>query len=107
MPATAVPVNNIDHKTALAKPTPVACDPTNGNSVSNGGTLVLEFTSSAGGTVSVAFPNAVDGQAITPLQYTFTGAQTKLVGGFPVSIYGSTLTFTASVNTITVIPYQV
>lgn|SRR5262245_56924681 len=109
MPATAVTVNNLDHKTPLTKPTAVACDNVNGNAAINGGSLILELTSSAGGTVTVAFPtsSAVDGQAPASLSYSFTGAQTKLVGGWPVAYYGTTITFTASVSTITVIAYQV
>lgn len=108
MPATAVTVNNLDHKTALTKPSPAACDNVNGNRATNGGSLILELTSSAGGTVEVAFPASasVDGQTVESLSYSFTGAQTKLVGGWPVSIYGSEVTFTASVSTITVIAYQ-
>ncbi|MDF2968948.1 MAG: hypothetical protein K0Q93_2726 [Nocardioidaceae bacterium] len=107
MPATAVTVNNLDHKTAAVKGTPVACDAVNGNSATNGGTLRLEFTSTAGGTVTFNFPNSVDGQAVTPLTYTFTGAQTRVAAGWPVSIYGSTVTWLASVNTITVLAEQV
>jgi hypothetical protein len=109
MPATAVTVNNLDHKTAMVKPAAVACDAVNGNRAANGGSLILELTASAGGTVTVAFPAsvAVDGQAPAPVVYTLTGAQTKLVGGWPVSYYGSEVTFTASVDTITVIAYQV
>ena len=109
MAATPVTVNSLDHKTPLTKPTPIACDNVNGNSAINGGTLILELTSSAGGTVTVSFPASasVDGQAPASLTYTFTGAQTKLVGGWPVAYYGSTVTFTASANTITVIAYQV
>jgi hypothetical protein len=107
MAATAVTVNSLDHLTAIVKPTPVACDNVNGNSANNGGTLILELTSSAGGTVSVAFQDKVDGQTVPPIVYTLTGAQTKLVGGFPVSTYGSTVVFTASVATITYIAYQV
>jgi len=107
MPATAVTVNNLDHKTSIVRPTPVACDNVNGNSAVNGGTLILELTSSAGGTVTVAFANQVDGQTVAPVTYTFTGAQTRVVGGFPVAYYGSTVTFTASVSTITYIAYSV
>lgn len=107
MPATAVTVNPIDHLVPIVKPTPVACDAVNGNSAANGGTLILELTSSAGGTVTVAFPNKVDGQSVTPLTYTLTGVQTKIAGGYPVNIYGSTVTFTASVSTITYIAYMV
>lgn len=109
MPATAVTVNNLDHKTAIVKPSAVACDNVNGNRAVNGGSLILELTSSAGGTVTVSFPagSYVDGQAPAALMYTLTGTQTKLVGGFPVAYYGSEVTFTASVSTITVIAYQV
>lgn len=103
MAATAVTVTNLDHKTAAVKPTPVACDAVNGNRATNGGSLILEFTSSAGGTVTVAFPNKVDGQTVPPLTYTFTGAQTRVAGGWPVNLYGSEVTFTASVSTITVV----
>lgn len=107
MPATAVTVNSLDHKTSLVRPTPIACDNVNGNSAANGGNLILELTSSAGGTVTVAFADQVDGQTVAPTTYTLTGAQTRLVGGWPVTYYGSTLTFTASVSTITYIAYAV
>lgn len=103
MAATAVTVNKLDHLTAAVKGTPAACDAVNGNSAENGGNLRLEFTSSAGGTVTVAFPNKVDGQTVAPLTYTLTGVQTRVAGGWPVNIYGSTVLFTASVSTITVL----
>jgi hypothetical protein len=107
MPATPVTVNAIDHLVPIVKPTAVACDAVNGNSASNGGTLILELTSSAGGTVTVAFADKVDGQTVPPLSYALTGVQTKIAGGFPVNTYGSTVIFTASVSTITYIAYQV
>lgn len=107
MPATAGTVHSLDHKTALVKPSATAFDEVNGNSFSNGGSLVLEMTSSAGGTVEVAFANTYDGQTVTPLTYTFSGAETKVAGGWPVSRYGAEVTVTASVNTITYIAYQV
>jgi hypothetical protein len=103
MPATAVPVITLDHITPVVKATPVACDAVNGNRAANGGTLSLEFTSTAGGTVTITFPNKVDGQTVAPLTYTLTGAQTKQVGGWPVALYGSEVVFTASVATITVV----
>ncbi|ACU39445.1 hypothetical protein [Actinosynnema mirum] len=107
MAATAVTLNRLDHRTAAVKATPVACDAVNGNKVANSGSLRLEFTSSAGGTVTISFPNAVDGQAVTPLTYTFTGAQTRIAAGWPPNIYGPELQFTASVNTITVLAEEV
>lgn len=107
MPATLVTVNQLDHLTPLTKPAAVACDNVNGNRAPNGGTLILELTSTSGGTVAVSFPSTVDGQAVTPVSYTFTGAQTRFVGGWPVNLYGSEVTFTASASSITYIAYQV
>src|SRR5688572_4831556 len=107
MAATAVTVNSLDHKTTLLKPDPTALDAVNGNKATNGGTLILEFGGgAAGGTVELAFAHLVDGQAVAPIVYTLAASETRLVGGFPVSIYGSEVTFTGSVNTLTVIAYQ-
>lgn len=104
MPATAVTVHTIDHKAKLTKPAPTACDAVNGNRAANGGTLQLELGGgAAGGTVTVAFANKVDGQTVAPLTYTLTASETALVGGWPVNVYGSEVIFTASVNTITYI----
>lgn len=103
MVATLITPKNLDHKTVSVKSAPVACDAVNGNRIPNGGHLQLEFTSAAGGTVTVSFPKKVDGQAVTPIVYTFTGAQTQQAGGWPVNIYGPEVLFTASVNTITVV----
>jgi hypothetical protein len=105
MPATAVTVNPIT-TTGLTKPSAVACDNVNGNSAVNGGTTWLELTSSAGGTVTFPYAVTVDGQAVASRVVSFTGAQTKLVGPFPTAYYGTALTFTASVSTITYIAYQ-
>lgn len=103
MPAILINPTYLDHKTAVVKPAPVACDPTNGNRIPNSGHLTLEMTSAAGGTVTVTFPRKVDGQSVTPLTYTFTGAQTRMAGGWPVSTYGSEVLVTGSVNTITIV----
>lgn len=109
MPATAVTVNNLDHKTPLAKPTSLACDATNGNSATNGGSLILELNNSGASTytVAVAFASTVDGQTVAPLSYSLAAGETKLVGGFPVSIYGSTVVFTASNVAVKYIAYAV
>jgi hypothetical protein len=103
MPATLITPTYLDHKTAVVKPTPTACDTVNGNRIPNSGTLTLEMIASAGGTVTVTFPNKIDGQTVTPLTYTLTGAQTRMAGGWPVSIYGSEVLVTGSVNTITLV----
>lgn len=103
MPATLITPTYLDHKTAVVKPNPVPCDAVNGNRIPNSGTLTLEMIASAGGTVTITFPNKVDGQTVTPISYSFTGAQTKMAGGWPVSIYGSEVLVTGSVNTITLV----
>ena len=109
MAATAVTVNNIDHKTPLAKPSAVACDATNGNSAPNGGNLILELNNSGASTytVTISFPNTVDGQSVTPLTYSLAAGATKLVGGWPPAFYGSTLTFQANNVAVTYIAYTV
>lgn len=106
--ATAAQVKNITHKTAMLKPTPIACD-TTGNTAPNGGNLFLELNNSGASayTVTVGFSNTVDGQAITPLTYTLAAGETRLVGGWPPSYYGSTLTFTANNVAVTYIAYTV
>lgn len=103
MAATLITPTYLDHKTPVVKPTPTACDTVNGNRIPNSGHLSLEMIASAGGTVTVTFPNKVDGQTVTPLTYTLTGAQTKVAGGWPVSTYGTELLVTGSVNTITLV----
>jgi hypothetical protein len=103
MAATLITPTHLDHKTASVKTAPVACDPANGNRIPNGGNLQLEMTSSAGGTVTVAFSKKVDGQTVPPITYTFTGVQTRQAGGWPVSLYGSEILLTGSVNTITIV----
>jgi hypothetical protein len=103
MPATLITPTYLDHKTAVVKPTAVACDPTNGNRIPNSGHLTLEMIATAGGTVMITFPNKIDGQTVTPLTYTLTGAQTKMAGGWPVNTYGSEVLVTGSVSTITLV----
>ncbi|WP_410633372.1 hypothetical protein [Amycolatopsis sp. cmx-4-83] len=103
MAATLITPAYLDHKTAVVKPAPVPCDTVNGNRIPNSGHLALEMIASAGGTVTVTFPKKVDGQTVTPLTYTFTGAQTRLAGGWPVNTYGSEVLVTGSVNTITIV----
>lgn len=103
MAATLITPTYLDHKTAVVKPTPTASDAVNGNRIPNSGHLTLEMTSSAGGTVTVAFPNKVDGQTVPPLTYTLTGAQTRVAGGWPVSLYGTEVLVTGSVSTITLV----
>lgn len=109
MAATAVTVNPLDHKTALTKPTALACDATNGNSAVNGGTLILELNNSGASTytVTVAFSSTVDGQAVTPVTYSIPAGATIVVGGFPVAYYGSTVTFTANNVAVKYIAYSV
>lgn len=68
MPATAITPVQVGHKAPAALPLAAAgtaMDPTNGNSVANGGqTVLLVFNSGASAhTFEVAFGSTVDGQA--------------------------------------------
>lgn len=105
MPATALTARTVvpAGHTETAK---AACNEVDGNSYTNGPKVWAEFTSSAGGTVTFVTPGTVGGNAIADLVVTFTGAQSKRIGPLSPSIYGDTVTFTASVATITVAVYQ-
>ncbi|HEY3557398.1 MAG TPA: hypothetical protein VGL05_08040 [Kribbella sp.] len=103
MPATPKAVSSVGYKSVLTDPTPSAMDNVNGNSFVNGGRLLLKITAPAGGgTVTVAFKDTVDGQAVTPRSYTFTANQVAWIGGWPVNYYGSTLVATPSASGFTV-----
>jgi hypothetical protein len=103
MPATAKTVSPVGYRSVLTDPTPTAMDNTNGNSFVNGGRLLLKITAPAGGgTVTVAFKDKVDGQAVTPRTYTFTANQVAWIGGWPVQYYGSSLIATPSATGFTV-----
>lgn len=105
--ATAITAATLDHKTALLKPTALACDVT-GNTVANGGNLVLEFNNSGASTytVAVALTTAPDGQTVTPISYSLAAGETKVASGWPPSFYGQTLTFTASNVAVKYIAYN-
>ncbi|WP_409186490.1 hypothetical protein F9C11_20565 [Amycolatopsis sp. VS8301801F10] len=107
MAATAKTVSPVGYKSVLTDPTPTAMDNVNGNSFVNGGKLWLRITAPAGGgTVTVAFADKVDGQAVTPRSYTFTANQVGVIGGWPVNYYGSTLIATPSAAGFTVAAFS-
>lgn len=95
---TPVIVYGLDHHVSLVKPTPLACDATNGNSAANGGTLMLELNNSGASpyTVTISANPTGDGQAVTPIVYTLTAGETRQVGGWPPNYYGNPLVFTAN-----------
>lgn len=105
MPATVLPVRTIT-SSGLVDTAKVASDVANGNSFVNGPSVWLELTSTAGGTVTVTTPYSVGGNAIADKVITLTGAETRRVGPFKPSVYGTTVAFTASAVTITVGVYQ-
>jgi hypothetical protein len=106
---TPVTPTNIDHHVTLLKPTPLACDATNGNSAPNGGNLILELNNTGGSpyTVTISANSTGDGQPVTPLTYTLAAAETRLVGGWPPSYYGNPLVFTANNVAVKYIAYTV
>lgn len=108
-PTPVTTVYNIDHHVSLLKPTPVACDATNGNSVANGGNLILELNNTGASpyTVTISANPTGDGQAVTPIVYTLAAAETRLVGGWPPNFYNNPLVFTANNVAVKYIPYTV
>lgn len=106
---TPVTSTNIDHHVSLLKPTPLACDATNGNSVASGGNLILELNNSGASpyTVIISANPTGDGQAVTPITYTLAAGETRLVGGWPPNFYGNPLIFTAQNIAVKYIAYTV
>lgn len=107
MPATAITVNTIT-RAGAAPVTEAAGDNTNGNSFTNNGATWLEVTNGGGsaGTVTVAFPQKVDGQTVPVKSYSLAAAAKARIGPFPPAVYGNTVVFTPSAATITVAAYQ-
>lgn len=108
MAATALTVNTITEGVPIAPVTEAAADNVNGNSVTNSPTLWLEMTNTGGSaaTVTVAYPNTVDGQTVPPRSYSLAAAAKRRAGVFPVALFGQTLTITASAATVTLAAYQ-
>lgn len=78
-----------------------------GNSTSNyGGRLRLMIKNSVGtaDTLSVDRVVVVDGEALDAHEFTIPASKTVVIGPFPVTIFGGTLTYTLGAVTSTVIP---
>lgn len=111
MPATAITPTQVTHTTVTALPATAslgtAADTANGNSFPNGGSslLLMNNTAGSGATVSVAFGSTVDGQAVTPRSYSVAANTIAFVKLGPVSLYGSTVTVTASATTVRLAVY--
>lgn len=107
MTATPVALNTIT-RAGLAKPTPIACDAANGNSVSNGSTVHFEFTNSdtASHTVTVQQPGTLDGVTSPGKVYTIAAGVTLAVGVLPQAIYGQTVTWTVDNALVKYAVYQ-
>lgn len=86
----------------------VAADNVNGNSFVNDGQTVLLAVGTAGGTLTFKSV-AVSDSLLTPpnLVVTLTGTQAQAIGPFNPAVWGSAVTVTASVATITLLPVHV
>lgn len=86
--------NYTDNKTAATS--------ANNYNIPNNGRVGLVLECTAGGTATVATPNAVDGLAITDLVLTTTAAKVQIWGAFPPATYNNSannLVLTVSANT--------
>ncbi|WHT21007.1 hypothetical protein N8J89_08050 [Crossiella sp. CA-258035] len=111
MPATALPVTNLGHKTGLnvtAADTGVAADNTNGNSVANGGRtfIIAQNTAGTSATVSVAVERNVDQQTVTPVTHTIPANKVHVIVLGPPAIYGQNTIVTASASTVKLAAYS-
>lgn len=92
--AAASGANYTDNKTAATS--------ANNYNIPNNGRVGLVLECTAGGTATLATPNAVDGLAITDLVLTTTAAKVQIWGAFPPAIYNNSannLVLTVSANT--------
>lgn len=111
MAATPLTVTQLDHKTAvnitLADTPGVAADNVNGNSIANGGKvlLVINNTGGSSGTVSIAYGGTYDGQTIPAISVTVpAGKVSQIPLGTPTQ-FGQSTIVTASANTIKLAAY--
>lgn len=111
MAATARTSTTLTHTTPVTLPASpgVAADNVNGDSFPNGGHTLLIINNTAGttATVSVAFANTVDGQAVTARQYTIPATTVQIVKLGPSQYYGDPVVCTASAATVKFLAYTV
>lgn len=109
MAATAITVQQVT-EAGTTVTAPVAADTANGNVVNNqnGATTFLYVVNGTGAqTLTVVTPNTVSGLAIADRVYALAANTTYVLGPFPISVYGTSLQFTASAATVTVNAFQI
>ena len=104
MPPTARSATTLTHTalaTLLADPG-TAADNVNGDSFPNGGSTILVMNNTAGssGTVTIATTQSVDGLTPATREFTIPANSIRLAKLGPPTIYGTTVTVTASAATI-------
>jgi hypothetical protein len=96
MPAVQLPWTEVNHNGA-APAAEVTGDPTNGHSAVNDGAVEIIVRNSSGTaarTVTFNFANTVDGQTVPGKATAIAIGVTRKFHGFPVALYGSTLSIT-------------
>lgn len=95
MPRTALTVNSIT-RTGLTVPAETTGDVANGNSVANDGRVFLLAHNTNGAstarTLTVHFTATVDGATVSDKTYSIAAGVSKMIGPFPMNLYGSTMT---------------
>lgn len=93
MPRTAITVTALN-RTGVADPAEATADVTNGNSVVNDGRTFLRIRNAhatVAQTSTFITPGTVDNLAIADRTLSVPATQTRTIGPFPVTVYGSTL----------------
>ena len=97
MAATPLTVISCDRSGTVVRPTGTVVDNVNGNSFPAGPNTWIELIGAvATDTLTFAIPGSVDGQTISGKAIPVTLTADLLLGPWPASIYGATVTFTSS-----------
>jgi hypothetical protein len=94
MARTALTVTNIVRSVSTAVPAETTADVVNGNTYANDDhafVTVRNAHATVAKTLTVSFPNTVDGQSISPKVYSIPATLTHDVGPFPVQYYGTSV----------------
>lgn len=106
--ATAVPVTRIN-RDGTSPSTATAADPTNDNSVANGGKMFVEMenTDTVQHTVSVPLVKQVDGQLVAARTYDLAAGEVLYAGPYSPTNYGSLIVLKCSSGLVQYRAYSV
>jgi hypothetical protein len=105
--ATPLTVQTIT-RSGLVPVAQVNGDNVNGNTWANSGTQWLHVTNTGGSsaTLTIAYPNPVDGQTVPARSYSMLAAGELRVGPFDPALFGTSPVITPSASTVKISVFQ-